>query len=274
MQEHKNPKAELAEKELILKQLEGVYRTTSSSAQKRRVYRDIRRLRESIRELRLILSLRAEYEPGSGEPGSLEGSREGQGAAGKEYQILSGIIVDRIGDFPTDTETSAVISYADFFERNYLPILSEYYLKLDYNNSLRRDTFYPRYMEVKKVLKEYAYEVEIRSSEQYDSIASFKDKSAVHKIRYRYLLSLNAYLKSLREFLRMLVDDAESDGTMLLNPDGVITMSEFEYDRRLDGCTVLEGLREMLGFADELIRFLGMPRINTSLEGNNTQWQR
>lgn len=273
MQEHKNPRVELTEKELVLKQLEGVYRTTADPAQKRRVCREIKRLRESIRELRLILSLRSEYEVYQ-EPDSREHPPGGRGTAGQGYPILNGIIVDRVGSLSGDNEMNAVIAYADFFERNYLPILSEYYLKLDYNNSLRRDTFYPRYMEIKKVLKEYAYEVEVRSSEQYDSIASFKDKSAVHKIRYRYLLSLNSYLKNLREFLRVLVEDSGSDGTMLLNPDSVIAMSEFEYDRRLDGRTMLEGLKEMLSFAEELIQFLGMPRIKTSLEGNSTQWHR
>jgi hypothetical protein len=139
--------------------------------------------------------------------------------------------------------------------------LSEYYIKLDFNSSMKRDTYYPRYMEIKKLLKEYTYEIEVRSKQEYDTIASYRDKTNVYKIRQRYLLSLDSYYKDLKGFTETLISDYMSGGSIIMNPLDKISLSEFEKDRRLDGYTVVDALSEMYTFCNEFSRFLGIPQM-------------
>jgi len=243
---------EIEDKKLLLKQLEGVYKTSLNSAQKKRVLREIRDIKISLRNLKAVLEL---HEGIEGTDETFPGEEE------RIFSILSMIKVQKFSEVSRDKEMDAVISYADFFEKNYLPILSEYYIKLDFNNSLKRDTYYPRYMEIKKLLKEYSYENEVHTRKEYDSIASYKDKSNVYKIRQRYLLSLDAYFKDLRTFTETLISNYMSGGSIIMNPHDRIGLSEFENDRRLDGYTLIDALSEMYTFFDEFNRFLGIPKL-------------
>ena len=242
---------EIEDKKLLLKQLEGVYKTSINSAQKKRVLKEIRDIKISLRRLKTVLELHS----------GIEGESETPADEERNFSILSMIKVRKFSEVSRDREMDAVISYTDFFEKNYLPILSEFYIKLDFNNSLKRDTYYPRYMEIKKLLKEYVYEAEVHSSREYDSIASFKDKSNVYKIRQRYLLSLDSYYKDLKSFTESLISNYMSGGSIIMNSLDKISLSEFENDRRLDGYTVVDALSEMYTFCDEFTRFLGVPKM-------------
>jgi hypothetical protein len=248
----KNAQAELKGKMLVLKQLEGVYRTSTDPEQCRRVAKEIKEIKQVISNLQSILSIQQKYGL----------ARDVDVSEGEEsYRILGRIRVINFVEGSRDTEIDAITSYVDYFEKNYLPVLSEYYIKLDYNHSMKRDTFYPRFMEIKKILKEYSYELEIQNREEFNTIALHKDKSIVYKLRQQYLLYLDKYFKELKEFVEELLNDHSSGGSIVLNPLEIINMSEFEVDRKLDEYTVINAIVEMCMYFGEIIRFLAMPNI-------------
>jgi hypothetical protein len=116
-------------------------------------------------------------------------------------------------------------------------------------------------MELKKIIKEYLYEIEVQSREEYNTIAVYKDKSIVYKMRQQYFLALDRYYRELSSFLTKIIDDHASGGSTMLNPLDVINMSEFEVDRKLDGYTVINGIIEIHKFCDEVLRFLAIPNL-------------
>jgi hypothetical protein len=59
-----------------------------------------------------------------------------------------------------------------------------------------------------------------------------------------------------------MIDDVRQGGTVVLNPEDVIQMAEFENDRALDGLSVIDALPEIHLFTEEFIRFLKMPNIS------------
>jgi hypothetical protein len=265
MQESEQLRQELESKTQVLKQLEGVYKTSTSLFQKKRVLREINNVKSLIQNLkgRLLMSGSDEEEflgfsdfaaPVAAAPGE---PRFVQHA----YSLLGYIPVSRHRDDSRDREIDAIVSYGVFFEKNYLPLLSDYYIKLNFSHSIKRDTFYPRHMEIKKALKEYNYELDILNREEFDSIAHYRDKSVIHKVRHRYLLLLDRYFKDLRDFLDGVLDDLRTGGTIVLNPYEKVNLSEFEDNRRLDGLSVAEILEEMRAFSGEFTRFLSMPDI-------------
>jgi hypothetical protein len=256
---------ELESKRRVLKQLEGVYKTSTSLFQKKRVLREIHNVKNLIQNLRgrLLMSGSEEEEflgftdlvpPPAPRP---DERRPAQGA----YSLLGFVPVSRHRDDSRDREIDAIVSYGVFFEKNYLPLLSDYYIKFNFSHSIKRDTFYPRHMEIKKALKEYNYELDILNREEFNSIAHYRDKSVIHKVRHRYLLLLDRYFKDLRDFLDELIGDLRAGGTFVLNPYEKVNLSEFEDNRRLDGLSVAEILEEMRTFSGEFTRFLSMPDI-------------
>jgi len=249
MVESENLKLELESKTRALKQLEAVYKTSTSPIQKRRVLKEIKDVKKLIRTLKGRLFL--------------EGFSAGASKAPREeetgFSLLSLIGVSRYRDDSKDREIDAVVSFSDFFEKNYLPILSDYYIKLDFSHSIKRDTFYPKYMEIKKLLKEYDYELDILNREEYNSIAHVRGKSVLNKIRQRFLMLNDRFFKELKGFLEDIVDDFRNGGNVILNPTDKINLSEYESNRRLEGYSVIGTLTEMCSFAQEMVGFLSLP---------------
>jgi hypothetical protein len=252
MESRERIKSELESKERILKQLEGVYRTSHNSFQRKRVLKEIEAVKELIKNLKGKLIIR------SFENDLVEEEEE---EIHQNPSILRFIEIPPYRSDSKDKEIDAIISYINFFEDNYLPTLSEYYIKLDFNHSIKRDMFYPRFMEIKKILKEYNYELDILNREEFNSIAFYRDKSVIHKIRHRYLIALDKYFKDLRNFLEVLIDDFKTRGNIILNPYDVLSLSEFETNRKLDRYTVIDSLVEIYRFTIEFIRYLGMPNF-------------
>jgi len=255
MGELDNIKMEIERKKMTLKQLEGVYRTSSNVSQRSRVSREIEAVKESIKNLRGKLVIYG-FEHEFFEEG--EETTEGEEV---KTSILDDISVPPFRKESKDKEIDAVVSYVGFFEENYLSILSEFYIKLDFNHSIKRDTFYSRFMEIKKILKEYNYELDILSREEFNNIAFYRDKSVVYKIRQRYFMALDGYFKDLRNFLAILVDDYRTNGNIVLNPDDVLGFSDFEANHRLNGISVVNSINEILTFTIEFLHFLGMPKF-------------
>lgn len=249
---------EIKNKLRALKQLEGVCKTTTDKIQRKRVSKEIEGMKKSIEWLRWKLNGREE----ANETQEMTSS-EAEG----EYSILNTVPVTKYREESKDREMDAVISYMDFFERNYLPILSEYYIKLDFSHSTKMDIFYPLFIDIKKILDEYGYELEVQSRKEFTRIAVLRDRSIFNKIRQRYYVELNKFFKDLRDFLKVLIDDHMSGGNIILNPYGRILLSEFEENRKLDNYYVKDALEEMYRFSEEFMRFLSIPDL--SMRDNN-----
>ena len=120
-------KSELEEKLKALSQLEGVYRTTSDPAQKKRVAKEIQKVKRVISVLEESLRI-------AGHSLGKMGKKDGE----RDYKpgLLARIPVVKYREDSKDREIDVITSYMRFFENECLPMLSEYYIKLDYNHSL------------------------------------------------------------------------------------------------------------------------------------------
>jgi hypothetical protein len=251
MSEKADIRRELKQKATILKQLEGVYKTSTSITQKQRVYKDMQNLKKVIKELQHRSETLGEGAIDEGDVESPVGI----------YSILSRINISKYKKDSKDREMDAVVSYMRFFEENYLPILSAHYIKLDYSHSGKRDIFYPKFMEIMQLLKQYDYEEELQQKKEYESSSLYRDKSVTQKGRQRYLFALDSFFKDMRGFLKIVVDDNKSGGTILMNPDDAIRLEEFENHKKLHNYSVIKALKEIYTFTNEFIKFLAMPEL-------------
>lgn len=243
-------KSELEEKLKILSQLEGVYKTTSDPAQKKRVAKEIQKVRRVVSVLQESLRL-------ADQKFYLKKEREEK--KNTKTALLASIPVVKYRDDSKDREIDVITSYMRFFENECLPMLSEYYIKLDYNHSMTRDTFYPRYMEIKKILEEYDYELDIFTREEYHNIAFYKDKSVLLKIKYRLMRELAEYFRDLANFLKHLLDDIKKNGTIVLNPDEIVEISPYIKYKHFNRYCVRNVIEEIYLFCEEFLGYLRVP---------------
>jgi len=243
-------KKDIKNKKIVLKQLEGVLKTSSSKLQKKRVIKEIKSIRKDINELEVLLHDIL---------GNMEKEPDFKEDDSGNYKILNNIQVKRYNKMHSDGEMDALISYLNFFEMNYLPILSEYYIKLDFNHSLKRDSYYAKYLEIKKILKEYDYELDILYNDEYNNVALYHDKAIIYKIRHQFMIDVNNYFRDLKSFVKTLLDDYHTGGNIILNPDNEIELSEFENHRKLDGYNIVNAIEEIYIFCEEIIKFLSIP---------------
>ena len=246
----------LDQKTRVLKQLEGVFKTSTDLAQKKRVWKEIQEIKEVIKKLQ------RSYDSSGGGIRGIEGKTKPPQDASSGPTLLGGIPVKPYKKDSRDREMDTIVSYMHYFENNYLPLLSEYYMKLDYSHSGKRDTFYPRFMEIMHLLKQYDFEDRsVHGGIMGYPQSSRSDKSAVNKGRQRYLFALDGFFKDLRTFVRTLITDYNKGGTVLLNPDDGVRLDDFEENRVLNDYTVVQALEEVYLFSEEFVRFLGMPEI-------------
>jgi len=253
MDDIKGMRQELEQRTRILKQLEGVYKTSTSIIQRKRVLKEIKEIKRVIKDLQKGFES-AGMNPDAG--GGCDMRDAGP-------SILGRIPVRQFSTGSKDREMDAIVSYMKFFENNYLPILSDYYIKLDYSHTGKRDTFYPGFMEAMQLLKQYEYEKDSASNSEgrYDWVTSARDRTIVRKGRQRYLFAIDSFFKDMRSFIKLLIDERRTEGAILLNPEDMIDLGEFEENRTLNNYSVLEALREIYAFAEEFIGFLAMPEL-------------
>jgi len=245
-------KKDIMNNKIVLQQLEGVLKTTADELQKKRVAKEIKEMKKKIKEMEVLLNDIS---------GDAYREEDDEDERYDSYRLLTNIQIEWYNKHHNDREMDALISYLNFFEMNYLPILSEYYIKLDFNHSLKRDSYYTKYLEIKKILKEYDYELDILYNDEYNRIALHHDKSLIYKIRYQFMLEVNNYFRDLRGFIQTLLNDYQTGGNIILNPDEKIELSEFEENRKLDGYNVISALEEIHKFCDEIIKFLSIPLL-------------
>ena len=107
MEEGRRLQEELLSSKKVLKQLEGVYSTSTDLVQKKRVSKDINELKRKIKSLEgqlIVLGIENEI------------IEEEDTSIGDDYEILSLIPIKKVREDSKDREMDAVTSYLDFFD--------------------------------------------------------------------------------------------------------------------------------------------------------------
>jgi hypothetical protein len=164
---------------------------------------------------------------------------------------------------PAQREIERIALYAEYFQREYLPFLTEKHLKLDFTSSLDRDGFYQRHHSLWRKIEESRKEHERLS----EGNVRRDMEAEIRKRGFRLLRAITVEAAKLfreaRRFCRALLEDAGGEAVKCLNPDAEIEFDSIEGDRALEGSTVRGALEEMEGFASEAIEWLNVPDLET-----------
>ncbi len=262
------PEEEVKRLNRLIRQYETVYRTTPDPDQKQRVERQLTELRsykEKILAVNVIREQDLDETPHSEDPLA-------------EAPILRSLAERNFGAAPADAvpsytpmdvtpsaiqlEMYHLALYLAFFEKEYLPFLTEKQLKLDFKYSLDRDAFYNAFQAIRRKIGAYGDE----NRRLLDGLVNREMELEVRKRMVKLTRQIQAeaarFFGAIQRFCQDLEDDAHGDMVKCLNCSGVIHFDSIEGTRVLEGRTVGGALGELRQFAAEAVSYLNVPDID------------
>jgi hypothetical protein len=253
------PEEELQTLNKTIRQFEAVYKSTKDASQRARVTKELNKLKTYRDKLQTFHEFDSDaFE----EPVSVD-----------EWEGLNYLktILERTGtknknkkesydDSFDDRELKYLFLYLNFFEEEFLTILSETKLKLDFKHSLERDSFYHRFENLRRLfdnVHEDSSTVDLYSGQKHEEDMrkrSFKKKRNV-------IVEADKFMRSVVRFSAGLVTDIEAGGLICLNADDTLRFDRLEGKRFFEGRKVREALKELRSYAREVIDFLNVPQI-------------
>jgi hypothetical protein len=262
------PEEEVKRLNKLIRQYETVYHTTPDPDQKERVERQLAELRSYKEKILTVNVIREEDLDDTPHPVDplttaplLKALAEKNSAAPPAEAVPS--YASR-GVPPTviQREMYHLALYLSFFEKEYLPFLTEKQLKLDFKYSLDRDSFYNRLQAIRRQLAAYGDENRRLKEGLVNREMELEVRKRTVKLT-RYIQAEAArFFGALQRFCQDLEDDAHGDMVKCLNCNGVIHFDPIEGTRVLEGRTVGGALAELRQFAAEAVAYLNVPDID------------
>ena len=242
------PEEELGKLNRLIKQYETVYRTATDPEQKERVAKE---LKELLSYRKKLLAVHIIDKP-AGETVVVEDELS-------DYPILRGLTAEQQTRDGEPTDTPAVGLYARFFGREYIPLLTEMHLKLDFKFSMERDSFYGRFQDLERKLVDLEEETARLSQGGFTKEIELEVRKRALKLKRILEVEASRFFASIERFAAELLEDAQSDGVKCLNADSSVSFDRIEGRRLLAGRTVREALEEVALFAGEVTAYVNIP---------------
>ena len=139
-------------------------------------------------------------------------------------------------------------------------IFSERKMRLDFQHSLERDSYYHRFQDVARKMKDYEDELGIVEEEADQRVDETVEKRK-RTLKMKRVLSLeaNKFFNSVIDFTGELVDDIKVDGLKCLNGHETVLFDDIEGKRFLEGKTLREALQSIREFSIEVRDLLNVP---------------
>jgi hypothetical protein len=245
------PEEELRRLNRLIRQYETVYRTTADADQRDRAGRELKELK-SYRDKILAVNVidRGKLDEPSAAADALA-----------EYPVLSVLVAADTGTWEGDQEVRHIALYLGHFEREFLPLLTETRLKLDFKHSLERDGFYRRFQEVQRRLSDW-HEAHRRLEEGgFNRDLESEVRTRIFKLKRNLAVEANRLFRSAQRFAGVLVEDAGGDGVKCLNGDETVAFDRIEGSRQLAGLSITGALQALQAFAGEVAGYLRIPEV-------------
>ncbi len=238
----------------LLRKLEGVYKITSDAAQKERVAKEIKNLKDRIENI----TETPENEDDSNSSENISNEYDIPDDDMSEFKILSQIEVKKVHPLSNDEEVNEAASYLNFFEAELWGILSEFHLRLDYFYSKEREKLYNGIEPSLRILKEYK---EILDEIKRSINNEYKEKMNLmrNKLSRAFLIESMSFMKKVNVFLSNLIKDYKNGGNIILEPEYSISFPSIEGEKMLNGKNIIEAIEYVYDFTNEFLQRINIP---------------
>lgn len=179
----------------------------------------------------------------------------------EDRRILRNVYYERLNMFCDDEEINWTWSYLNFFGREYLGLLSEQNLRLDYGHAYQRDTFFTLYHQTVRTLEEYGHILEQIEGADANNNKAFRDNlGKVRTKEYRnVIIKTGRFLHTVQTFVEDIVASEKKGEKVLLDPEKTVEING--QHSSLDGLTARKALMDLHQFVKEFTAFLKIPDL-------------
>jgi hypothetical protein len=245
------PEEELQRLNRLIRQYETVYRTTADADQRERAGHELKELtsyRDKILAVNVIDRGKLSEPPSAGD--SLE-----------DFPVLSRLVAGDTEGWEGDQEVRHIALYLGHFEREFLPLLTESRLKLDFKHSLERDGFYRRFQEVQRRLDDWHDAHRRIGDGGFNRDLESEVRTRIFKLERNLAVEACRLFRAVQRFAEVLVEDTRGDGVKCLNGDEPVSFDRIEGERLLARMPVTEALQALDSFAAEVAGYLRVPDV-------------
>jgi hypothetical protein len=266
------PEEEVKRLNKLIRQYETVYRTTPDPDQRERVERQLNELK-SYKEKILAVNVVREQDLDETPP-VVDLLAEAPFLKTLAEKNLAAPPADAVAPYsPLDAAPTAIQAemyhlalYLAFFEREYLPFLTEKQLKLDFKYSMDRDAFYNAFQALRRKMGAYGDENGRLQEGLVNREMELEVRKRTVKLTRLILAEAARFFGTIARFCEDLEDDAHGDMVKCLNCNGVIHFDSIEGTRALEGRTVGGAVGDLRKFVEEAIAYLNVPDIDQENE--------
>jgi hypothetical protein len=244
-----NPLDELKQINNAIKQYEVVLKTTKDSYQKQRVRKELVKLKDYREKFEHVYSI-VDEENEELDSGEFEG-----------YPFLSQHLDFDAETVIHDREVNGILAILRFFGHEFLTILTEKKMRLDFKYALERDGFYHLYQDLMKRIHDFEDEIKIINEGKYTDSALTDIKNRRLRKRRVLIIEADKLFRRCLHFTGEILKDIEKSGVACRNPEEIIHFDELEGLHFLEGRTVHEALNVLDEFASEVLAYFNLPEI-------------
>jgi hypothetical protein len=245
------PEEELKKINAAIQQYTTIFKTTQDPYHKEKIRKKLIELKKYRERIMLMFYVH-------------EDSRSGESATpASERSFLEDIVERMESPDLSDNEINNFVLYIEFFNTEFLAILSERKMKLDFKYSMDREGFHHKFLTLKKHMDDYIQEMQRIKDGNYRGEVELDIKRRNLKLRRNLFVETYRFYKEILDFTNDLLEDLGSLGLKCLNGDDIITFELIEEKRYFEGYTVHEALQSLDKFSSEVIAFLNIPDFET-----------
>lgn len=243
----------------LIHQYETVYQTTRNDEQRVRVAKQLKELRasrEAILEEGFIDVEAVQNAEALEEFKHLRRLRDAESHR-PSTERLDPLIGEGSARTPAQEEMFNLMLYVRFFKSEFLPLLAERRLKLDYKFSLERAGFYTKFNDLERKLDDYREE-----NARLGTVASdieLEMRKRADRFKRQTKVDAAKFFNAIQTFCAELVEDADGDGVKCLNGSQEVAFEKVDGTHLLDGRTVRDALILLSGLASEVVTYLKIP---------------
>jgi hypothetical protein len=151
--------------------------------------------------------------------------------------------------------------YMRYYEKEFLPFLTEKQLKLDFGFSFDRDRFYNTFQAIQRKISAYRDENKRLKTGMVGREMALEVRKRTAMLTRLIQAEAARFFRAIGRFCNELIQDAHGDMVKCLNCNGVISFDSIEGTRVLKGRTVGGALGDLQAFAAEAVAYLNIPDI-------------
>ncbi len=198
-----------------------------------------------------------------GETSNGQNADGGGAAEAEDFPYLAALpdrypeLVRRISTHGRDVQ--AVFLYTQYFDDEFLGMLTERKLRLDVKFSLERDTFYNLFSNLTRHRDDYLVEAGRVDSGEYSKSYEQDILRRLVEMRHNLFIEADRFFSRLGRFAHDLVDDINGDGILCQNAEDELEYTSIDREKALRGRKVRQGVSMLAELCDEVVDYLDIP---------------